>query len=570
MSDMWKRWEGHQIDDRFLLQQFIAATNHSAIFLTRLSDSDARQVAIKFISDDPPADDRQLAVWNQIAQLSHPNLIRLFHAGRCRIAAMNLLYVVMECAEENLAQILPERPLTPDETRDMLNPVVDVLVYLHANSLAHTHIKPSNLLAIGDQVKLSSDTIFPFMQLREVHREPDVYDAPEAAASPAKPSNSASDIWSLGVTIAETLTQSAPALPFDNSAEPPVPDSLPQPFLDLVRHALLRDPGRRWTAPKIAACLNGIAQPCTVVTKPASISAVTSVASAASAAAAPAILLSPAAISPLSVPLSPEPAIPLAKLPISPASSLPKPKPRASEPPTAPPAAPHGLSNFLIPALLGAFVIVVGILAVPRFFRFRSEPMVATPSSSASPSAATGSIRSQSASLPQAAAVPAAIDAPKSNSLKALPTPPKSVDPRIPADTVSPSAVPQNASPALAVLRSESPSSASSARPAVSNPARGEVLDEVLPTAPGKALATIHGTFHVTARVQVDPAGRVTNAALEEPGPSKYFANLSEQAARRWQFASPESGGHSLPSEWLLRFEFASSGVQAFPTQTRP
>jgi eukaryotic-like serine/threonine-protein kinase len=561
MSDIWKRWEGHLIDSRFRLQQFIAATNHSAVFLSRLSDSDTRQVAIKFIFDDPPAAEQQLAVWNQIAQLSHPNLIHLYGAGRCRIAAMNLLYVVMEFAEENLAQILPERPLTPDETRALLNSVIDVLVFLHAKSLAHTHIKPANLLAIGDEIKLSSDNIFPFTQPREARREPDVYDAPEGVASPAKPTDSASDIWSLGVTLVETLTQSAPSLPFDNFAEPPIPDTLPQPFLDVARHALLRDPGHRWSAPQVAARLRGIAQPSLIATKQ-----VTVAASAASAAAGSSLHSSSVAISALSVPLSPEPAVPLAKLPAPPSPSPSKPKPSAAEPRTARPAAAHGLSNFLIPALLGAFVIVVGILALPRFFRFRTEPVAAT----TSPSTAPVSPRAQTAASPKLdSSPPAASDSPKSTRVPA--TPPRPVDSLIGADTVSAGTVhPADASPSLAVLRSESPTPAATPKPAVSNPARGEALDEVLPAAPEKALATIHGTFHVTARVQVDPAGRVTDAAIEEPGPSKYFANLSEEAARRWQFSSPESGGHSLPSEWLLRFEFSSSGVHALPTQTRP
>ena len=50
-------------------------------------------------------------------------------------------------------------------------------------------------------------------------------------------------------------------------------------------------------------------------------------------------------------------------------------------------------------------------------------------------------------------------------------------------------------------------------------------------------MASIHGTFHVTARVQVDPSGKVTDATLEDPGPSKYFAGLTEKAARQWQFS---------------------------------
>src|SRR5271169_6242217 len=77
MSDVWKRWEGQLADNKFPLHHFLAATNHSAVFLTQLSDPQSHQAAIKFISADDPAAGQQLAVWNQVARLSHPNLLRL-------------------------------------------------------------------------------------------------------------------------------------------------------------------------------------------------------------------------------------------------------------------------------------------------------------------------------------------------------------------------------------------------------------------------------------------------------------------------------------------------------------
>jgi TonB family protein len=91
-----------------------------------------------------------------------------------------------------------------------------------------------------------------------------------------------------------------------------------------------------------------------------------------------------------------------------------------------------------------------------------------------------------------------------------------------------------------------------------------------LPDASGKALASIHGTVRVSVRVQVDPTGNVSAAALDSAGPSQYFADLALKAARRWQFTSPEVGGHSVPSEWLIRFHFTPSGPKAIPMQTAP
>jgi TonB family protein len=102
------------------------------------------------------------------------------------------------------------------------------------------------------------------------------------------------------------------------------------------------------------------------------------------------------------------------------------------------------------------------------------------------------------------------------------------------------------------------------------SPARAEVLEQVLPDASEKALVSIHGTVRVSVRVQVDPTGNVSEARIDSAGPSKYFADLAVKAARRWQFTSPEVGGHSVPSEWLIRFHFTPSGPKAIPTQTAP
>jgi TonB family protein len=575
MSDVWKQWEGQLADNKFPLHHFLAATNHSAVFLTQLPDPQPRQAAIKFISADDPTAGQQLAVWNQVAKLSHPSLLRLFHWGRCRLEGMSLLYVVMECAEENLGQILPQRPLTPDETRDMLNPVVDVLAYLHSKFYVHSHIKPSNLLAVGDQLKLSSDTICPITQPREALREPDAYDAPEVASSPAKPSTPSSDVWSLGVTLVEALTQAAPALPFDVTAEPIVPNSLPQPFLDIARHALRRDPTDRWAAAQIAARLSGVAEPVAAPAPSAAFSAAvgSTVAPGGGSSRQPSpaqasslLPASPVAISPLSVPLSPEPAVPLSKLPAAPSSRLPKLKLHATESSTPFPRRTPGLATFLVPALVGALILVVGIVGLPRFLRLHTEPttastpqMASADSSPSQPAAASKAVSSSSAD----------VNSPKSDSLK-VSEPPASDSVAAENPPVSGALPARDKGAALAVLRSTSPSSAATAKPAASTLAHGEVLDQVLPTANAKAMASIQGTFHVTARVQVDTSGKVTDATLEDPGPSKYFANLTEKAARLWQFSSPESDGHSVPSEWLIRFDFSSSGVHAIPTQARP
>ena len=137
----------------------------------------------------------QLSRWEAIAKLSHPHLLRLFENGSCQLDKSVFLYVVMEYAEDNLAQILPHRALTPEEVRDLLEPALDALTFIHGKSLIHGRLKPSNVMAAQDQLKLSSDSLFSTRRSGGPIAHPARYDAPEVASGNILP---ASDSWSPG------------------------------------------------------------------------------------------------------------------------------------------------------------------------------------------------------------------------------------------------------------------------------------------------------------------------------------------------------------------------------------
>src|SRR5258708_37561154 len=159
MSESWKQWEGQVVDAKFPLSRYLGGSEHSAVFLTERG-APPQKAAIKFIQVDEPDAELQLFRWKHAAKLSHPHLLRIFESGRCRLGDFDLLYVVMEYAEENLSQFLPQRPLTPAEARDVLAPTLQGLAFLHGEGLVHGHVRPSNILAIDDQLKLSSDGVF--------------------------------------------------------------------------------------------------------------------------------------------------------------------------------------------------------------------------------------------------------------------------------------------------------------------------------------------------------------------------------------------------------------------------
>jgi TonB family protein len=253
MSEAWKQWEGRVVNEEFPLLRYLGGSEHSAVFLTKRADREPQEVAIKLILANAENPELQLSWWELAAKLSHPHLLRLFQRGRCQLDGIELLYVVTAYAEESLAQILPYRPLTSDETRDMLKNVLDALAYIHTKGFVHGHIKPANIMAVDNQIRLSSDGLCGVGESSRVLRMPGIYAAPEIGNGAGV--SAAADIWSLGMTLVEALTQHPPAWRGTEQAELVLPETLPAPFFDIASHCLRRDPQRRWTVAEIAAKL---------------------------------------------------------------------------------------------------------------------------------------------------------------------------------------------------------------------------------------------------------------------------------------------------------------------------
>jgi TonB family protein len=263
MSDTWKQWEGQIVNGEFPLVRYLGGTEHSAVFLTERHEGERPvRAAIKLIPAVRENDEHQFSRWRLAAELSHPHLISLFESGRCELGGVPLLYVVTECAEENLAQVLPGRALTPAEARAMLESVLEVLAYLHGKGYVHGHIKPANIMANGDQLKVSSDGLRRAEESLDGLGSQDAYDPPENARGVipvGETMSPAGDVWSLGMTLVETLTQNLPVARTVEQQDPLLPQTLTEPFLDIARHCLLRHPQGRWTVAQIAARLEGCA-----------------------------------------------------------------------------------------------------------------------------------------------------------------------------------------------------------------------------------------------------------------------------------------------------------------------
>jgi serine/threonine-protein kinase len=261
MSNTWKQWEGQTVNGKFPLLRLLGESGQGAVFLTERHEGERLvKAAIKLIPVSSENGELQLSRWQQAAKLSHPHLIPLHEMGRFDLGGEPCVYVVMECAEENLAQVLPDRALTAAEVREMLVSVLDVLTYLHGQGFVHGHIKPGNIMASGEELKMSSDGLRRAGESLEGQDYLDAYSAPEngrGVLPMSQPLSAAGDVWSLGMTLIETLTQKLPVPRTAEQQDPVLPESLQEPFRDIADHCLRRHPESRWTLTQIAARLEG-------------------------------------------------------------------------------------------------------------------------------------------------------------------------------------------------------------------------------------------------------------------------------------------------------------------------
>ncbi len=198
-------------------------------------DGERRPAVIKVCELDAYAAMTAVRRYRSAMRLEHPHLLCLYAAGTSRTDGVTKAWVVMERADESLAGVLGERALSEDEVGEMLRPAVAALAHLHKNGYAHGAIRPSNVLAAGDQLKLSSDNA--------VLVSGDGVPAVDVLAEDIR----AADIQALGALIAESLTERGPHGVIRHPTGR---------FAEIVRHCSEPDPAKRWTAEQIAARLD--------------------------------------------------------------------------------------------------------------------------------------------------------------------------------------------------------------------------------------------------------------------------------------------------------------------------
>jgi serine/threonine protein kinase len=506
--EIWTEWERRIVNGVYPLRRFLGGSDHSGVFLTDYKAGNLPEVAIKFVPADTVQTEVQLVQWGTAGTLSHPHLLRLFDVGRCQVRGRAFLFVVMEYAEQTLAQLLPTRALTPDEVREMLLPTLDALAFLHRNQLVQGQVKPSNLLVVNDQLKLASDTVRPVGNSASGTVRTSLYDSPELQHAGY---STAGDVWGLGITLVEALTQRTPTWTDERSETASWPASLPGPFVDTVQRCLSHNPANRPTVAELETQY-----------KPAAPAQVASV---------------------------PQPPAREATREAAPSQKIRKRRP-------------------LLPVVAAALLISLGVWVGLRSFQQHSNsrqsssdtsqtdlqqpdalaaPEPDIPPPAVAPAAAAPAASTASAATASATPVPAGTASAARAS--ATPAPAASAQPAPAATSTTAKSTSELSSPASRSLDQSSPPLASNAL---------SVLHEVSPDVPQRIRDRIRGHVKVTVRVLVGPSGDVVGEFLESTGPSRYFARIAGDAAGEWKFAPADTQGRRV---WLLRFDFDRGGV---------
>jgi eukaryotic-like serine/threonine-protein kinase len=216
MIDFKELPEGLTLDGEYALEHWIASDAAGSFFAASSDSGEA--VLAKLVPDSSPCAEAQLAVWRRSRHLRHKHLLDVRDSGRIEFEGTACIYGIFERPDDVLATALEQAPLGEVETRAVMEAALSALRYLHGQGLVHGAVDPTHVVAVGDIVKLSTDSV----------READGMRA------------RAEDVRQLGELV-KTLR---------------APEPLAEPLETVVRHATEPDPGMRWTLAEIAVALD--------------------------------------------------------------------------------------------------------------------------------------------------------------------------------------------------------------------------------------------------------------------------------------------------------------------------
>jgi tetratricopeptide (TPR) repeat protein len=207
----------------YVIEQQVGSGGMGAVWLARRKDGVIkRPVALKLPHAGPLSGqlaDRFASERNILAELSHPNIARLYDAG---FSADGQPYLALEyVAGEPLTAYCDEHRLDLRHRLQLFQQVLGAVQYAHSNLVIHRDLKPTNVIVGHDgRAMLLDFGIAKLIGAEAADNHPRTqvgalapamtleYASPEQVSGPQI--TTASDIYSLGVLLFELLTGGCP------------------------------------------------------------------------------------------------------------------------------------------------------------------------------------------------------------------------------------------------------------------------------------------------------------------------------------------------------------------------
>ncbi|MBV9084941.1 MAG: SPOR domain-containing protein [Acidobacteriaceae bacterium] len=244
----WAELQGTLLEGGYELAECVASDESSASFRVRiLGDRFTKAVANLFAPD--AISGAQIALWAEARQFRNQNLGTPLASGQVSAGTASLPYVIFAEGEETLDAVLKQRPLTQQEAIELARSLVNALGFLHSRGFVGACVAPEYVLAIGDSIQ------FSLRGMRRINTPiPETaaaakYKAPESGVENV---TAAADIWCLGATLFEAVTQRV----WSEERREEI-GSLPAPVNTIVERCVDAQPQARCSLADIRAMLRG-------------------------------------------------------------------------------------------------------------------------------------------------------------------------------------------------------------------------------------------------------------------------------------------------------------------------
>jgi serine/threonine protein kinase len=437
---------GQKLGDYEILG-ILGAGGMGKVYKVRNTISDrieAMKILLPDLAGQKDLADRFLREIKVLASLNHPNIAAL----RTALTLDNQLVMIMEFVDGvTLSSRLHQGAIPPAQAVKYIDQVLDALSYAHKQNIIHRDIKPANMMLTPDgSVKLMDFGIARSATDRSLTLTGTTlgslnYMPPEQVKG--DPADNRSDLYSLGVSLYEMVTGQLPFQADSNYAimaahlqevpKPPIVlrPGIPQALNQIIVMALAKDPGQRFqSADAFRGALNSVsAQGAATEVDPRSYAP----SGAARAGSATALFQeTPASQSPTTVLDTPAYQRTERTTAATPAAAV---AAAASAPamPQAPPPTATGGSHRGLYIALGAFIVVAVLFAAGLYLPSRIKtlagagktPVPSRPadSSAVTPSSATASTPTDTATATSGASNTTDPSSATSNAAAGSPTP---------------------------------------------------------------------------------------------------------------------------------------------------